>query len=55
MNQSFSSSAVYSDVNILFIIKIVVCLSVCVFVVTGFLWSEWITDFSKKKEHHSRI
>lgn len=21
----------------------------------GFLWSEWITDFSKEKESHSRI
>lgn len=23
--------------------------------VTGFLWSEWMTDLSQEKEHHTRI
>lgn len=31
------------------------CVCVCVCVVTGFLWSEWITDFTKEKEQNSRI
>lgn len=30
-------------------------MSLCVFVRTGFLWSEWITDFRKKKEQNVRI
>lgn len=30
-------------------------LCVCVFAVTDFLWSEWITDLSQEKELHSRM
>lgn len=32
-----------------------VCFRLCVFAVTVFLWSEWMSDLSQEKEHPSRI
>lgn len=31
------------------------CFCLCVFAVTVFLWSEWMSDLSQEKEHPSRI